>query len=127
MNLIAQQDCSAGVASCRLTGGYMDCKGRILVCNRKERLVMVSFHFKIVKLNNNDFQLFDRTGKFLQYLACDNGFCRAQYIAVNSSFKAFVLDCTTKPHVGRLYDIVADPTLNHTRPRSSAPPPFYFI
>uniref|UniRef100_A0AC34GIB4 Clathrin heavy chain n=1 Tax=Panagrolaimus sp. ES5 TaxID=591445 RepID=A0AC34GIB4_9BILA len=90
LNLMVQQNCMNGVAQCRLIGGFMDQKGRIIVSNCKERICM----------------LFDHDGKFLQRILCDDGFPRAQYICVNKDFCGVILETIKKPHTARLCRIV---------------------
>uniref|UniRef100_A0A914QWR0 Uncharacterized protein n=1 Tax=Panagrolaimus davidi TaxID=227884 RepID=A0A914QWR0_9BILA len=110
LKILMQQDCSRGVALSRLTGGFMDQKGRIIVSNCKERLCF----------------LFDHDGKFLQKIPCDGGFPRTQYLCVNKDFQAVVIDTLRKPHSARLYRVIADPdVLLDEFPAAKHPHPIY--
>lgn len=82
-------DCTHDVAQCRLTGCFVDCHGRALVSNCKERIL----------------KHFDHDGRELLDVQVDDGFCRSGGIFVNSYFQALVIDLHSQPPSVRLYKL----------------------
>uniref|UniRef100_A0A7E4VZK0 CNH domain-containing protein n=1 Tax=Panagrellus redivivus TaxID=6233 RepID=A0A7E4VZK0_PANRE len=85
-------DASGSYPQCRLSAPFVDCCGRILICNKKEHVMM----------------MYDYDGRYLNAVYVNGGFCRAQSFWVNNANQVAVIDKTTRPHCLQMYSLKAD-------------------